>query len=198
MLAKIIIPVVDTERGKFEYNGRELTRDEYGNMEYEHFRRTDRQVGRFVDNMARGVSNFDPYSNRFKNVSNSSHPDIIFQDEESEVVVKGANRADMEEETLLSMVNSGKMFILILDINPDTVSLNAKSELRFWMSDSNKVVNDRTLPDDVKIKSLIGRDYGIKFGEHSVKLCNCKMVQDFSAGNHPFNFAIIIEKAFLQ
>jgi hypothetical protein len=198
MTTKIIIPVVDTERGKFEYKGKALTSEEYGNMEYEHFRRTDRQVGRFADNLRRGISNFDPYSSRMRDVRDTNHPDIVFQDEEAEVVVKGGNRADMDNETLLSNAKTGKMFILILDINPDTLSLNAKSELRFWMSDSDKVINDNFLPDEVKLKSLLGRDYGIVVGEQVVKILNCKMVQNFSKGNHPFNFAIIVEKAYIE
>ena len=33
MVTKMILPVINTEREKFEYTGRELTREEYGNME---------------------------------------------------------------------------------------------------------------------------------------------------------------------
>jgi hypothetical protein len=194
----MIIPVIDTERGKFEYTGRELTNDEYGNMEYEHFKRTDRQVGRFVDNMARGISNFNPYDRRMTDVKDAEHPDIYYNDEEIQVKISDSDRKDMDEDRMMSFVDTGKMFILILDMNPDTVSEDAESELRLWMDDSGKVINDSRLPDDVKIKSLPVRDYEILAGGKWIKVMNCKMVQKYTEKNHPLKFAIIVEKATVK
>lgn len=187
---KLIIPVIDTEQGKFEYKGRELTREEYGNMEYEQFRKTNSQVSRFVDNMTHGISNFN---GRMRNVDNTEHPDIIFKNEEVEVQVRDGNKKYISMETLLEHVKTGKMFILLLSILPQTVSADAESELRFWVEDSTKVINDNSLPDDVKLKSLPGRDYAIKDDEHTVWITNCKLVQKYSN----FYFAIIVEKAVL-
>ena len=198
MKTKLIIPVIDTERGKFEYNGRELTAEEYGNMEYEHFRRTDRQVGQFVDNMRRGISNVNPYGSRMRDVSDVQHPDIYYNDEEIEVLVLDANRKDISEDELIAKTQGGKMFILILSINPNTLSGDAESEVRLWMDDSNKVINDNSLPDHVKIKSLPGREYGIVAGNRVVRVTNCKMVEDYSSPKQPYHFAIIVEKAFIQ
>lgn len=198
MKTKLIIPVIDTERGKFEYNGRELTAEEYGNMEYEHFRRTDRQVGQFVDNMRRGISNVNPYGSRMRDVSDVQHPDIYYNDEEIEVLVLDANRKDISEDELIAKTQGGKMFILILSINPNTLSGDAESEVRLWMDDSNKVINDNSLPDQVKIKSLPGREYGIVAGNRVVRVTNCKMVEDYSSPKQPYHFAIIVEKAFIQ
>ena len=198
MKTRLIIPVIDTERGKFEYKGRELTAEEYGNMEYEHFRRTDRQVERFVDNMRHGISNVNPYGNRMRDVSDVQHPDIYYNDEEIEVLVLDANRNDISEEDLLGKTRGGKMFILILNINPNTLSGDAESEIRLWMDDSNKVINDSSLPDHVKIKSLPGREYGIVTGNRLVRVVNCKMVEDYSNRKQPYFFAMIVEKAFIQ
>ena len=188
---KIIIPVVDTEQGKFEYNGRALTREEYGNMEYEQFRRTNRQVGRFVYNMAHGVSNFN---GRMKNVDNTEHPDIIFKNEEADVTIWDVNKKHIPMEKLVEHAKDGKMFLLMLSIIPNTLSADAESELLFWIDDSTKVINDKLLPDDVKLKSLLGRDYAITDGETTIWITNCKMVQKYSK----FWFAIIVEKAFIE
>lgn len=198
MTTKLIIPVVNTENGEFKYNGKELTREEYGNMEYEQFKKTNSRVSRFVDNMARGISNFSQYDRRMRNVKDENHPDLIFDDEQAEVIISGTGGKEIDENTLISYAESGKMFILILNINPDTISLNAESEMRFWMRDSNKVINDRQLPDDIKIKSLLGRDYGIVAGDKIIRILNCKMVQDYSNKKNPFNFAIIVEKSYIE
>lgn len=196
MLAKLIVPVIDTERGVFRYDG-ELSNEEYGNMEYEHFRRTDRQVGRFVDNMRRGISNVNQYQ-RFREVDNEEHPDFFFNNEENEVYVANVKRQSITKEELFDYANKGKMFILILNINPLTMSGDAESEVRYWMRDSVNVINDPDLPDDVKLKSLQGRDYEIVVEDKTVQIRNCKLVQNFSSQKYPFHFAIIVEKAFIK
>lgn len=199
MALKMVIPVVDTERGKFEYNGRELSSEEYGNMEYEKFRRTDRQVGRFVYNMSHGISNFDDrYSGRMRNVSNEEHPDIFFKNEEVDVIVYDGNRKEVTISDIENHALKGDMFLLILNIDSNTLSADAESELRFWIKDSTKVIDDNSLPDNVKIKTLLGRDYAIKDEEKTIWVTNCKMVQNFSNRRYPFYFAIIIEKAFIE
>lgn len=196
MLAKLIVPVIDTERGVFRYDG-ELSNEEYGNMEYEHFRRTDRQVGRFVDNMRRGISNVNQYQ-RFREVDNEEHPDFFFNNEENEVYVANVKRQSITKEELFDYAGKGKMFILILNINPLTMSGDAESEVRYWMRDSVNVINDPDLPDDVKLKSLQGRDYEIVVEDKTVQIRNCKLVQNFSNQKYPFHFAIIVEKAFIK
>lgn len=195
---KIIIPVIDTEQGKFEYKGRELTREEYGNMEYEKFRRTNGQMNRFVDNMRNGISNVNPYGNRFREVKDTGHPDVVFKDEEADVIVKDASlKREITEEELLENVKSGKMFIIVLNIVSNTLSFDAESEIRFWMEDSKKVINDKSLPDNVKMKTLLGRDYGLKSGDKTIWLTNCKMVKQYQRINAPYCFAVIVEKAIL-
>lgn len=197
MVTKIILPVIDTERGKFEYNGRELTAQEYGNMEYEHFRKTNSQVSRFVDNIRHGISNVNPYGNRLRDVDYTQHPDIFYNDEEVQAVIMDSSKKEIDESFLLSHAEKGDMFLLVIDINPNTATGDGESELRFWVDDSNKVVNDRWLSDEVKLKSLPGRDYGVVCGDKIVTITNCKMVQSYATKNHPFYFAIIVEKAIL-
>lgn len=196
MRTKLILPVVDTESGKFDY-GRNISKEEYGDMEYEHFRRTNRQVARFVDNMARGISNVDN-GRGFREVRDAAeHPDLKFDNEDIEVLLYNAKFGEVDEEFFMSHVQKGDMFILIVNINPDTISGNGESELRYWMRDSIKVIEDNSLPDEVKLRSLQGRNYSIMVGDKEVKLLNCRMVQNFSDKKNPFKFAIIVEKSII-
>lgn len=197
METKLIIPVVDTERGKFEYNGRTLTREEYGDMEYDHFRRTDRQVGRFVENMAHGISNIDT-GRWYSNLNNREYADLVFIEEECNVLLYDSKMREIDEDFLIKQGEKRGMFLLIVNINPDTLPPNAESEIRFWMRDSNKVINDPYLPEETKLKTLLGRDYKIKFNNRELTIYNCKMVQNFSNKRNPFKFAIIVEKSLLQ
>ena len=197
MVTKIILPVIDTERGKFEYNGRELSAEEYGNMEYDKFVRTNGQVSRFVDNMRHGVSNFAQNINRFRKAEYVEHPDIFYNDEEVQAVIMDGSKKEIDEQYLLNHAEKGDMFLLIVDINPNTATGDGESELRFWVDDSSKVINDRWLSDEVKLKTLPGRDYGVVCGDKVVTITNCKIVQTYKIKNHPFYFAMIVEKAIL-
>ena len=56
MIAKLYVPIIDLSRANFDY-GRNLTNEEMANMEYEKFRRTDRQVDNYVTQMQYGRDN---------------------------------------------------------------------------------------------------------------------------------------------
>lgn len=198
MRTTLILPVVDTERGKFEYTGRTFSNEEYGEMEYRKFVNTNGRVSRFVYNMARGVYNVNPYGDRLHDVDTTQYPDIIFNNEDVDAIFLNGSRNDMSEAELVQHVRRGDMFVMILNIVSDTLTGDGESELRYWLEDCIKVVNDNSLPDEVKLKSLQGRDYGVALSDGNVvTIKNCKMVQDFSNKRYPFYFAIIVEKAIM-
>lgn len=197
MKTKLILPVIDTERGEFKYNGRQLTREEFGDMEYRHFLETNSQMEWFTDNIRRGVSNINPYANRMREVRNVEHPDIYFNDEEIEVILYDARRNEVDEEFLLEHARKGDMFILLLNINSNTLTGDGESETRFWMEDSQKVLNDDSLPEEMKLKTLPGRDYTVFAGKTPVLLKNCKMVANYSNKRYPFYIGLIVEKAVI-
>lgn len=197
MKTTFILPVIDTERGKFEYKGREMTAEEYGDMEYKKFLNTNGRVSRFVYNMSHGIYNVNPYAGRLHDVDTTQHPDLIFNNEEVDALILDSSRKDMTEQALLDCVRMGNMFVLIVDLNEKTLTGDGESELKYWLEDCRKVINDDSLPDEVKLRSLQGRDYGIVVGDKVVTIKNCKMVQNFSNNAHPFYFAIIVEKAIM-
>ena len=197
MKTTFILPVIDTERGKFEYKGREMTAEEYGDMEYKKFLNTNGRVSRFVYNMSHGIYNVNPYAGRLHDVDATQHPDLIFNNEEVDALILDSSRKDMTERALLDYVRMGNMFVLIVDLDEKTLTGDGESELKYWLEDCRKVINDDSLPDEVKLRSLQGRDYGIVVGDRVVTIKNCKMVQNFSNNTHPFYFAIIVEKAIM-
>ena len=76
--------------------------------------------------------------------------------------------------------------------------LDALSELRFWLDDSQRVLNDETLDDMAKIKYLPKRELAIKIEEETYtkryNLKNCKMIENRSNEKAPYLFVLMIEK----
>lgn len=192
MRTKFIIPVIDTESGKFEYNGRTLTREEFSDMEYEHFLRTNKQVAMFVDNMARGISNFD--SHRMKDYKDEEHPDIIYNFEEIEGIVLDSKKYEVTEEYFDSQVERGKMFILNINFNPNSLTGEGESETRFWLKESKMILSDKTISEELRLRTLPDRYFWVVINEKAYLLNKCKIVQDYSNKKFPLNFAIIVEK----
>lgn len=195
MTTKIIMPVIDTERGKFEYKGRKLTREEFGDIEYDHFLKTNRQVGQFVENMRRGISNF---SGRMKDVKDGNHPDIFYNLEEIECMIFDSRKNNVPSGFFKQYIESGRMFIIRINFNPESMSCDAKSEMRFWINDSDKVLRDNEITDDLKLKTLSTRFFWVRDGEEVILLNGCKIVQIYTGKDkdkNPFYLGIIVEKA---
>ena len=192
MKTKFIIPVIDTERGVFEYNGKKMTREEFGDLEWEHFLKTNRQMNRFTENIRMGISNIQ---GNVRNYDDKEHPDIYYNDEEVECIVLNARREEVNSDFFKKHVDTGKMFILNINLNPDTMSGDAKSETRYWAEDSRRVLNDHTLSEEMQLRTLQPRYFFIEDGENEILLNNCKIIQIYSNKKNPFNYAIIVEKA---
>lgn len=196
MTAKIIMPVIDTERGKFEYKGRALTREDIGNMEYDKFLRTNRQVSQFADNIRRGISNYDSgFSSRLRDVRDVKNPEILYNAEEIEAILLNSQKIEVEPSFFEKYVDNGKMFIAILNFNPDKMSGDAKSEMLFWMRDSKLVLDDNLITEDLKLKTLPTRYFWVDDGDKHILFAGCKIVQIFANKKNPFYFGIIVEKA---
>lgn len=196
MKTKVIMPVIDTESGKFEYHGRKLTREDISNMEYDKFLRTNRQVGQFTDNIRRGISNYDiGYTGRMKDYKESDHPDLLFNDEENQAIILDSKKNNIESGYFDKYIQNGKMFIIIINFNPDTMTGDDKSEMRFWIEDSRKVLDDYTITEELKLKTLPPRHFWVVDGDKCIILMGCKIVQIYSDKKNPFYIGIIVQKA---
>lgn len=195
MLTKLIIPVIDTESGRFDYNG-ELTRDEYGEMVMDRFLATNNQMNRFVDNIRRGVSNV-PQNIQFSSTVRRDFPDIKYNFFDTDVFVQNGKKENIDETFFEKYINNGEMFILILNVNPN-MEPDAESELRFWIDDSKKIHNDPMIDTKTKLKALPQRGLKILIGKQEYVLEGCKILQDYPDEKYPFKFAIIVEKITLE
>lgn len=196
MIAKIIMPVINTENGKFEYKGKELSREEFGRMEYEQFLRTDRDISRFADNLKNGISNYDSgYSSRLRDYREIKNPEILYNAEEEEAILYNSKRIEVDSSYFEQYVENGKMFIAVLNFNPDKMSGDAKSEMLYWMQDSRLTLEDNSITEDLKLKTLPPRHFWVEDGDKHILFMGCKIVQIFSDKRNPFYIGIIVEKA---
>lgn len=194
MEGTIIIPVIDTERGSFSYNGN-ISREEYDDMVMDNFRRTNGRVNQFVNNMRNNVSNVQSRWGVRDVVNDKDIPETYYNYCEAQAFIQDAKKNDISEDVVLGHVTDGKMFILIVNINPNTVNEEAESELRFWMDDSRRVHEDISLTDNkVKLMRLPTRDLGIKLGGKNYIMTGCKILENYSDRKYPYHFAFIVTK----
>ena len=191
MLTKILIQVQDTESKNFDY-GRNLSTEEYLRMDTDNFSRNNGRMERFVDNMRRGISNVsDRYG--MSEVRDSRFVDDKFDDLEAEVLVTDVKKNDVDEAFFREQVGKG-MFIVILNINPNTLDGDAASELLYWMEDSMRVIMDPTLDNRKKIEILSPRDYKLLVGEQWASLLGCKILVNHSNEQFPYCYTVLVEK----
>ena len=188
MLTKILIQVQDTESRTFEY-GRDITSDEYDYMVNDNFRRNNGRMNQFVDNMRRGVSNV----RRGMQMRDARMVDDKFDDLEAEVLITDTKKNDLPEQFFYDKNGKG-MFIIVLNVNPNTLEGDAASELLYWTEDSVRVIDDDVLDNRKKLEILPPRDYKILVGDRWASLLGCKMVVNYSNEQFPYCYAVIVEK----
>ena len=193
MLTKLIIPVPDTESGKFEFNGK-LSREDFENMSYNQYLSTNNDMNRFTYNISHGISNVNKRMTDYAEGQEDDSPDLLYKFCEAEVFIQNAKKKEIDKEFLLNHIEKGDMFILILNINPNSLDGDAESEIRFWIDDSLGVHRDDELDDKTKLKILPTRWFFLDIDGQRAVIDNCKILQDYSSKKWPFNFAIIVEK----
>ena len=198
MKVTLVIPTIDTLNQDFTFHGKEFTVDEYGNMVMKHYMQYNNQIN---DMMVNGIRR--PFA---REVSNKSIKDNDYNKYECEAFVTDANGDEITEQYFYNFIRNGKMFIIDVDVNTNTLNNStdtekhllgndSESELRFWKRDSKLVRNDRTLDDITKLKTLPTRDLYISLDNNTLyKMQNCKIIEDYSNHNKQFHFAIIVEK----
>lgn len=187
---KIYIPVANTENGNFDYD-KKISTDELIRLQDEQFKRTNYNVDRFVHGyQAVGQHEvFDPITG--KQILDTV--DLI----PLECVIQGINQNDLINEAFFDKkAQLGKMFIVRLNINPTHIDFDGESELRFWIEDSMRLLNDPTLDDRTKLKSLPKRDIIIDAGNRKYTMGGCKILEKYAIKKFPYYFAIIIEKLY--
>lgn len=192
MLTKMKIPVIDTEHGNYEYEGK-LSREEYSEMVLDRFWKTNNQMNRYVNELVSGVEHRYGVS-EYRTQQEDNSPDIKYELYEAEVLLCNSKKKEVSDDFFYEKFDAKKMFLLILNINPNSMEGDAESEIRFWVDDSKKVHSDDALDDKMKLKILPKRSFIINLEDgKEAKLSGCKIIQDYASKKYPFNFAIIVE-----
>jgi len=192
MITKLIIPVINTEDGKYEYKGN-LSRQAYEEMVMDNFLKTDRQVSQFVDDMMHERSN-RPQFREYSAQVERDFPEIKYNFYETEAFIQDSKKNDIQKDFFEGHIEKGDMFIILININPNSLDNDAESEVRFWLDDSKRIHNDKSLDTETKLKALPVRGLKIKLDEKEAVLEGCKILQDYSNQKFPFYFAIIVNK----
>lgn len=188
MIGKIFIPVI--QLSDIEY-------DE--NFAHEVIKRYDFKSGvRGTDMYDEGINEYTQSLYSHRNViDNYRVKDIphTIKECECECFISDSEDNEVTCEYIEKVVESGKMFIMKININPDGIDTDCETELKFWMDDSNKLLKDNSLDKETKMKYLPMRSFRLILGENTYLLHNCKMFRHYNkTKNAPFYFAVLIKK----
>ena len=187
MIGKLIIEVIDTEKGDYTCD-REFTEEEYGDRLLNHVRHTNDDINNMLYGGNVGYNKYASDVAAYKDV------DFLTNDSECEALFLDQNRNDVESEYFLNHVDDGKMFITLINVNPNSLENDAESELKFWIDDSKKILDDKQLTDEAKLRVLPTRNLKIKIDNQIFILKNNKIIQDFSNEKYKFFIGVIVMK----
>ena len=192
MLTNLIVTVQDTESGSFAYEGN-LTRETYEEMVMDKFNRTNKQVDDFVH----GYREYRPNNFAYDLPREEEYYEGPDNDAEVEVqaLLLDGNRNDFNEDFLFDHIDDGRMFVMLVNLNPETIDCNAESEIRYWIDDSMRVWEDEQLDKQTKLLASPPRDFKIVLSDgHKYTLSNCKLFENYEDDRFPLYFAMIVEK----
>lgn len=187
MLCKILIPIIDMGEMKYDENFERNVIGRFGsNDEEEMYEKGNDTV---ISNMYSRRSYDDNY------VAHDVRQNIKVS--ECECFITDSDGNDISSEWIDNIVESGKMSIMRININPNTIDSDCESELKFWLDDSNKLLNDKEIDNRTKIKHLPKRDMYLVMDNMKYMIHGCKMFGMYKVENAPFYFATLIERISL-
>ena len=201
MKVKFVIPVVDTEAGNYEYHGRNFDMDEYFDMIRSRVDRTNRAMDAFAYNYSNGFGvQRGGYLNRglydIENVDRNKEIDYTLS--ESEALILDGDDNDVQIQDFYDLVAAGKKCLLKININPNSLDGDAESEIRKWLDESNKVLNDKMLDNKTMLLSLPLRDFIIDTATDDDEskpvfhIINCRVIQIYPKENgYSYYFAVM-------
>ena len=187
MITKILFPVTDSSNLNFEHEA--ISDEEYSNM--------------FIDNFQKNkhtMDNFEKYGFSYKERNMSQREEKIVKDSQfySEIEVFIAhhnNEFEITDSFFTNHVEDEKMFLLKLNVNPNSLDFDTEDELRLWIGMSENILTNEVIDEKTKISSLPHRDIKIILTNGEVKMLNkCKLIKNCSDKKYPYNIIIIIEK----
>ena len=181
----------------FKYEGEELTAKKYVKMEekeyYGHKDGVDHMV---VTSLGNNMA-YNPYQKRKINVKNQTYAFHVCKGN-----IRNINGTDVSVSQLDRLWANKEQFALYiyLDESEFIRKPDLETDLKMWISDSQKIMNISKLSDEEKMFHLPKKDFKIDFDKSHAVLKNCKFVRLLStirkANGEPMitSFAMIIER----
>lgn len=201
MKVKFVIPVVDTEAGTYEYHGREFDMDEYFDMIRNRVDRTNRAMDAFAYGYSHGfgIQRGNAMNRGLYDIENVDRDkEIDYNFSESEALVLDGDDNDVQIQDFYDLVAAGKKCLLKININPNSLDGDAESEIRKWLDESNKVLNDKMLDNKTMLLSLPLRDFIIDTATDDDEskpvfhIINCRVIQIYPKENgYSYYFAVM-------
>lgn len=191
MITKIYFPVANTA-SLTSATDIQMTTDEYEDA--------------IIDNAYRNKAMMDDFTRHGFSVRNNNYYGVNYVDNSKrdindyieyygiEALVTMHTGADININYFEALVESEKMTILSLNINPNDMEYDVESEINMWIGDSERVNSDNTIDNQKKILSLEGKNIKIDVDDNKYFLKNCKIIKNNSDRNNPLNIFIIVEK----
>ena len=169
--------------------------DTFKKMEVEQFYKTNSDIENYVKSKIIG-------GNQSHNTSFSVRDYITIDNTDNEqymlmkasAVVTDKRGDEITDEFIRNAVYDRKPVIMIFDIKTDEYDYDVSSELRFWMRESDNILRDRYLPNDVKIKTLPKTHFLIEIETGNIKLSGCKLIEMYKEPNKAYKFAILVSE----
>jgi hypothetical protein len=207
MIVKFVIPVMDTEKGNYDFDGN-ISTDQYLQLLNNKVQSNERVMKEFEYNYTHGGSLNLGYSNIYDAQNVNTKKEIDFNFSPSQALIKDGNGNEVNIEFLQGYVESGKKFLLKVNINPNSLEEDAESELRTWLDDSKRVLSDSSLDNKTMLVSLPLRDFIVDTETEDVngsnkpiyQLLGCKVLQIYpkETSGYDYYFAIMVEKIQIQ
>lgn len=190
MLTKIYFPFTNTDMLSYE-SDINLTTDAYDSMIADNFNRNKSMMNDFT-NYGFSVKNNNYYGVDYTQEKREINDCLDFS--ETEALVTNVNGSDVDTNFFNDALNDGRMKLLSINVNPNSIDFDVASEIKLWIGESDNINYDKTLDNKTKLSSLQGRDLLIDVEERKLKLSNCKIIQNNSSKKSPINLIIIVEK----
>ena len=193
MLAKLFIPVAKTIEESSMNSSNFLNKTNLSDEEVQTLAQQE-DIRRAMYGGLNSLNNRRPYEYSKEIITSEAFLNEFDYDyQECEALILNKNKEDMKEDEFTSLYNTDGLSIIMVNINPNSLTQESESELRYWIEESKRILRDNEIPNDVKIKSLPFCDFKIETeGGAKAKLDGCKFVKNYASPNFKYFFAILV------
>lgn len=195
----LYIKAINTDKTDYDYKN-DITNDELIRMQNEKFNATNDKLNAYINGEKVSKLTNDELFDNYSDLKVQEHTLIIPMEAYVFNGVFDGNIEEMTDDLLKYYSDTEKMSIVSVDINPLEIIEDAESELRFWIGDSEKIINDDAIDQNGKIGVLPERSLKLqKFGNKEFFLMDgCKIIDVRKKENHPYRFIMLVKKITKQ